>query len=101
MAATKKMVVRVIRDEQNDLRFTVPQTRANLAILTDAFGEAHEIHPRNVWGRAGKPQSVKDAEAKAAKVAADAKKAAKPTVKKSTPKAKKTSTPAAVPTPAV
>lgn len=89
MAAQKKMTIRVIRDGLNDLRFTAPQTRANLDKLVELFGVSHEIVPRNNWGRNGMPADVRkarDAAAKAAKA-----KASKPTVKK-TP-AKKNSAP--------
>lgn len=89
MAAQKKMVIRVSLDGQNDLRFTAPQTKPNLAKLVEAFGEAHVIVPRNIYGRNGKPAAVKAAEAKA-------KKSAK--VKTSKPRAKRTSKPAATAT---
>lgn len=93
MAATKKMTVRVIRDGLNDLRFTAPQTRTNLDKLTELFGEAHEIVPRNPHGRKGLPPEERKAREAAAK-------ASKPTVKKVTAKNSKpkTSKPAPVST---
>ncbi len=70
MAAQKKMTIRAKLDGQNDIRFVVPQTKANVAKLVEMFGEPHVIIPRNTFGRWGK--------------------AGKPTVKVSKPRAKRT-----------
>lgn len=75
--AVKKMVIRVFLEGKNDLKFTTRESRAVLATLSEMFGEAHVIVPRNPHGRKGSPET----QAKRAKVAAAAQRAARKSAK--------------------
>lgn len=57
-AAKKFMVIKVTMEDTENLQIRVPQTKANIAKLSE-IGEVRTLKVRNPFGRKGAPKPVK------------------------------------------